>query len=317
MDEMTLVRELRAEVPAPDRRTLEAGRQRLLERAGRRGGGVWRVHVDRRLVVLAAVAAVVATAVVGTQAITDGQQSGPANRPPSYVLQLGDAKVLLQDTADVVARGVTPHPRADQWVYTKEAENNLTDQERPGLRERESWDRYADTSLENGKAGDDHSRREMFQFLADLPNDATEVKKRARTFYPDKDNAETEPQHDFRALSILAMSRPVHPQGLAAVYRAMATVPGVKAAQVTDAAGRDAIALYLPADGRGSLGSEFLIDPRTGLYSGSRSVALKDNQDPDVGPSDHYKKGDVVIDHVILKTALVDEEGDTRPSRNG
>lgn len=72
------------------------------------------------------------------------------------------------------------------------------------------------------------------------------MKKRARAFYPGED--ETTAEHDFRALSMLALSYPADPKGLASVYRAMATIPGIEAVQTQDVLNRPAIGIHLPGE---------------------------------------------------------------------
>uniref|UniRef100_A0AAU2VXE3 CU044_5270 family protein n=1 Tax=Streptomyces sp. NBC_00008 TaxID=2903610 RepID=A0AAU2VXE3_9ACTN len=283
-DEMTLVRALRADAPVPDRRSLAEGRQRLTEAAGRRRG----LRADWRLTAVAATAAVAAAAVLGTQFVGREQGVRSGSRTAT-VVELGIAAPVLRDAAAGVADDPAPTPKAGQWVYTKDLEIRAQEdgpgEERGGRRETERWYRYADPGVENGKAGDDHSPRERFQFLAQLPQDPAQVKKRARAFYPGED--ESVAAHDFRALSILATSYPADPKGLAAVYRAMATVPGLRAVRTRDALDRPVIGIRFPGE-RGLL----LLDAETFRYVGS-------SLDSPVG----------VGAHAVMKAALVDREG--------
>lgn len=304
MDEMTQLRALRADIPQPDRRRLAAGRRELLQ-AARGRGSARRVRTGWRLAAVGSAAAITATALLGGQMLTKHSEPDfvPVARP-AYILQLGSASTVLKDAADAIAKRPAPALRQDQWVYTKDAVASATDQEQPGLRERESWTRYADPTLEKGRAGDDHSPREQYRFLATLPRDLNEVKKKARAFYPG-DGHESRTQHDFRALKALARAYPAPPEGLATVYRALATIPGIKAARATDALKRDAIAIYLPGSGQGDLREEFLIDPQTYIYTGSRWIARADRQDLDANPGDRWRKGDVIIDDSVKDVALV------------
>lgn len=284
-DEMSLLRELRAEAPEPDRAALARGRQRLTETAGRRR----RLRADWRIAAVATAAAVAMGAVISTQ-VLGGDRGAQQGGGPVVVSELGGAAQVLRSAADEVADDPVPVPRAGQWVYSKElvadgegdprpgqpgdaytedvqreltalARDGRTGEKTGGLRVIEHWYRYADPAFENGRSGDDHSPRERFDFLADLPSDPAEVKKRARAFYPGED--ETVAEHDFRALSVLAMSYPADPEGLASVYRAMATVPGIRAVQTQDVLNRPVIGIHLPGE-RDLL----LLDAETSLYAG-------------------------------------------------
>lgn len=285
-DEMTLVRALRADAPTPDRLSLAEGRQRLTEATGRRR----RPRPDWRLTAVATTAAVALATVLGTQLMGGEQGVQPGARTVDMT-ELGSAAPLLRDAAAEVADDPVPRPRVGQWVYTKELEiREQADgpgEERGGPRETEHWYRYADPEFENGKSGDDHSARERFRFLADLPSDPAEVRKLARAFYPSED--EPVARHDFRALSMLAMSWPADPKGLAAVYRAMATVPGVRAVRTQDALGRPVIGIRFP--GRPGL---LLLDAVTFRYAGSGGMYSPVGDGADA----------------VMKTALVGREGE-------
>ncbi|MEV0177247.1 CU044_5270 family protein, partial [Streptomyces sp. NPDC050803] len=257
-------------------------------------------RADWRLAAVGAAAAITVAAVVGTQVVGGGSETQPGSRP-GYTVELGSAKDLLNDAADAIeaGSGVTAHD--GQWIYTKTVETNGTDDERPGPQTRESWTKYADPAFEDGKEGDDHSPREQAEFLKSLPDDPQKVRAKARAFYYATDPSETRTEHEYRALTVLISRAHVYePEGLAKVYRALATIPGVRAANVQDAAGRDAIALYRNTDG--PLSDETLLDPATYLASGYRAVGLKDDTD--------WKKGDVVISSAYLATAVVDKRGE-------
>ncbi|MFI6649453.1 CU044_5270 family protein [Streptomyces sp. NPDC050529] len=284
-DEISLVRELRAEAPVPDRAALAEGRQRLTEAAGRSR----RLRADWRLAAVATAAAVVMGALIGTQFIggEEGTQQGAA---PSTVFQLGSAAQVLRDAAGEVADDPVPAPRVGQWVYTKDLEIRAQEdgpgEEAGGPRETEHWYRYADPEFENWRSGDDHSARERFQLLAALPSDPAQVKERARAFYPG--DGESAARHDFGALSMLAMSYPADPKGLAEVYRAMATVPGLKAVQTQDALNRPVIGIRYPGER-----DLFLLDAQTMRFAGWGSL--------DSPTADGVS--------AVLKTALVDGKG--------
>lgn len=306
MDELTQVRGLRSDAPRPDRGRLAPGRQKLMDVA-QRGGRARRLRTDWRLATVGAVAALTVTALLGSR-LWGGDQVKPGAQPVVTV-QLGDAKDVLEHAADVVAGQHAPTPHAGQWVYELTKEANRTDEETP-VSEHSHWAKYADPTFENGKMGDDYSPRKRYQFLADLPDDPEAVKKKARVFYPSGN--ETQAQHDLRALTILAQSYPAPPKGLAAVYRAMATIPGLKAANTTDLLGRDTIDVYLPQKSAGAypLRHDFLIDSTTYAYVGTRAIAQSDNHDKGGKFGDSWKKGDVIIDLARKQIALVDKNGE-------
>ncbi|KOU55352.1 hypothetical protein ADK57_44985 [Streptomyces sp. MMG1533] len=300
MDEMTAVRELRAEAPAAERAPFLAGRDRLLREATGRTR-VRRLRGDWRLMAAATAALITAVALIGTQVVDRGPDGVQPGARPGYTLELGSAKDLLNDAADAIAAGPAVTARDGQWIYVKTVETNETDDE-PGPQTSEDWWPYADPKMENGKAGDDHSPREEYAFLRSLPDDPAKVRAKARAFFYATDKSETRPLHEYRALvAVLSRAYAYDPAGLAKVYRALATIPGVQAAEVEDAAGRSAYALYL-RDPLSTYRDEVLLDPATYLYSGYRSVAE--------GGNGEWGKGDVELGGARLATAVVDEKGE-------
>lgn len=296
--ETTAVRELRADAPAPQRADLLPGRDRLLAET-RRGSRARRLRSDWRLAAIGAAAAITAAALIVPQA-TDGRGETAPGARPGYTIELGSAKDWLDDAADTVAAGPAVTARDGQWIYTETVETNVTDDEHPGPQTDERWTRYADPATEDGRAGDDHSPREQYAFLQSLPDDPRQVRARARAFFHATDASETRTEHEYRALIALLSRAYVHdPVDLAKVYRALATVPGVRAADVQDAAGRDAIALYLHQEGpgpRSGLRQETLLDPVTRLYSGYR----------------YLEGGEVIITGARLTTRVVDGDDERR-----
>lgn len=347
------VRAFRAEAPVPDRARLAVGRQRLLEAASRRGG-LSLLRRDWRLAAVGTAAAVTVAALAATQLPLYGDDEGKA--PTASELRTGarDASELLRRAADTVAARTTPKPTDDQWVYTRTVygdgavgagapvlrgprmagadgtdersvpldrkgrvpagEDAGTDGER---QDTESWYRYADPEFENGKEGDDHSPRERFRFLAELPADPEEALAAVRQFYPLDDGgpaggkAESTDWHSFSAASVVLRSSPMHYQGLARLYRALATLDGVKVVDgtVKDAAGRRALALYFDTGEPDRVRKEVLLDPETYTYLGGRSVVVRDHTEEFRDQKIERKAGDVLFDTAVVATALVDEEG--------
>ena len=115
MNDLDLVRDLRADVPSPTRERLAPGRARLLASISRPS----RPRYARRAV-LPVTAAAAASAVA--VAVASGALSGPATRsaavkPPAIRLTL--TAQLLSTAAATVAKHPAVRPGPHQWFYTK------------------------------------------------------------------------------------------------------------------------------------------------------------------------------------------------------
>lgn len=80
MDEMTRLRELRADAPVPHRAALAPGRKRLTDSIEGGSRRTFRLRADWRIASLGAVVAITAAALFVTQIVdtSDPRQSGPA-----------------------------------------------------------------------------------------------------------------------------------------------------------------------------------------------------------------------------------------------
>lgn len=191
----------------------------------------------------------------------------------------------------------------------------------PGPHEVEEWTEFGNPAAGKETDDDDYSPREIFGRLADLPDDQGQVLAEALRFYPaSADIKETPEDHAFRALGLMFTEQPiVQPEGLAKVYRAMAEIPGVKASRVTDTLGRELVAV-----GRRDSSSPdadirmYLLDPTTGRPAGQRWTAARDGGLV-TGPGGDgksiaakgqatWKKGDVVMEDLVLEAELVDKD---------
>ncbi|GAA3827152.1 CU044_5270 family protein [Streptomyces phyllanthi] len=317
MDEMTQVRDFRADAPTPDRARLAQGRARLTEAAAG-GGRARRLRADWRLAAAGAVAAVTAAAllVVG---VVGGDGSPGTVRPGASQTALGSAGEVLERAADTVeGYDPVPVPGAGQWIYEKTVQQSSGgwpggSQEPPQTDE--GWTRYADPRFENWREGDDHSPRERFRFLQQLPDEPGALLKKAREFYPSGDGSkEPVAQHDFRALSVLLDTYPMPPEGLAKLYRALATVPGVKVRDrlVEDASGRRVIAVYVDGGAKATSRTELLIDARTYEPVGQRWIVVRDHEEkfPEDTPPRPWKAGEIVHQSARVEAAVVDAKGD-------
>lgn len=329
MDEMTQVRELRAQAPAPDRGRLAAGRTRLTEaaRAGGRHQVLWR---RREFVIVAVVAAVTAVAVTVT-VLLSGTAPGsrkvePASTPDVSLQGLSAAQLLERAAKLVEKEPDSAVPRADQWIYTLQ----MSESPDPGMVkmlgksavEQPSWIRYdgsamasrnpvpkgqksklsiTEMHLENGGEGDDRSPRELYRVLDALPAGAQQT----LTFLREKNaiadgQGATQAKSDYSEISVLLSADVMPSKGLASLYRALATLPGGTVADhlVKDASGRRVIALSYarednPKSGE-SAADQWLIDPQTYRIVGMRMLL----------------DGKVVGGNSIAARAVVDKAGE-------
>jgi hypothetical protein len=115
----------------------------------------------------------------------------------------------------------------------------------------------------------------------------------------------------FEILASLLNDNLVPPRQEAAVYRAMAKIPGVTLDRKTvDVAGRPALAVSRVIEG--FLRQEVLLDRTTYAYLGERSVVTKDHTGTG-GTGDHgtwtVEKGTIDVFSVRLAAAFVDQPG--------
>ncbi|MEO3846820.1 CU044_5270 family protein [Streptomyces sp. B8F3] len=330
MDEMSKLREWRADAPAPGRERLAPGRRRLLDAAGARRRRRMPAPGDWRVVSGAVAAGVTAVALLATS--LGGTGGGEGARAAAGDAQMrtatptapGKASELLQKAAVVVAADPVPQPEEGDWVYVREVSIGFTDPAGESPATTEDWHAYADPEFENWNEGDDHSPREGFEYLAALPEDTDAVLQKARWFYPESgERPDSEnpgagrsdadlADWNFGSLSLLAGTVPTHPVGQSRVYEAMATIPGLRVADTTvkDAAGRPALAFSVDPDPDDMpVRDEMLIDPEKYTYLGTRSVATDDLGLSGAGDGQEWKKGDVVTSTAVVSTALVDDDG--------
>lgn len=347
MDETALVSELRADAPLPDRARLAPGRQRLLD-ATAAGGRARRLRSDWRTAVIGAVAATAAAAVTATL-LVGGSDAGTETSLLSGGAPAGSAKEVLLNAAAMVEDDPVPTPDTGQWIYVREVYYDLVPEKRParpvdgsdlnyhplgdkrylvpkanglGRTEAEEWIPYAGPAAESGKDDRTYSAREIFRFLAGLPDDRQGVLDAVRAFYPagPPGNPETPDEHAFRALGLLAVRQPVlHPQGLAKVYRALAEIPGIEASRVDDILGRETVAISRAEPG-GPPGHirAYLLNPSTGLPLGQRWTADADGTyldgkysgrtPPGDRPATTWRKGDVLTERLTVEGELVGKD---------
>ncbi|WP_327369324.1 CU044_5270 family protein [Streptomyces sp. NBC_01217] len=322
MDEMTQLRELRADAPVPDRSALAPGRLRLTEAAasGRRAR---RLRADWRIASIGAAAAITVAAVLGTQIVDAAApaRSGPASSAGD--LRLDSAAEVLNRAADALEeREAAPEPRDDQWIYTRTvmAQPETSGRVRFSY-EPDSWVPYDNSAAaQNGKDDDYRTSRQIYRAADELPDDPAQLLDKVRSFYPTGHTEESPPegraQQSFRAMGLMVEAYPIAPDALARIYRALATVPGIHVTDhlVKDAAGREAIAITRKEDGRHEQ-REILLDPQDFGYAGMRFVVTKDyTYRIPAGrtkiPAQEFRAGQIVMSEARVEAAVVDAKGD-------
>ncbi|MGW4360505.1 CU044_5270 family protein [Streptomyces californicus] len=328
MDEMTELRELRADAPVPDRAALAPGRKRLTDAIGGGGRRSYRLRTDWRIASLGAVAAVTAGALLFTQVL-----DAPAPRPSAPATVTGDLDLTspaaaLGRAADFLDRQeAPPEPRSDQWIYLRE-ENpeqeegwaevpaEVREQMDMGGYSPDSWVPYDDKAAENDASDTDYrTARESYRIAAGLPEDPRALLAKLREVFPSGDGEygerEDEAEHSFRALYVLLQSYPLPPAAMARIYRAMATVEGVGVTDhlIRDASGRQVIAVTRAYDR--NTRREILIDPVDYGYAGERDVVTRTHEAP--GPEgltpQVLKRGDILMNVARTRAAVVDAKG--------
>jgi hypothetical protein len=272
VDDLTILGEMRADAPYPDSVRLGRIRRRMMRRRRR--------FVVMPSVLVAAVAVVVAVVWMA--------QAPPAVRPlPSGETILLNSKTALEKAAEAVEkRPAAPEPRADQWQYTKILNVQPADGRVMTL---ESWLRY-DGKQSAGRdpqgnfrvqnvppdpGDDDLSPQRYREKLLRLPTDSDQLLAHVQgdqhwVDHPQEEGVSMPPVEDpdtraYRILSLYLKQQAVMPPQLeAAIFRAMAKIPGVKVEQgVKDATGRTGLGLSRSTTGEEGQRRYLILDPRT------------------------------------------------------
>ncbi|MFF2410140.1 CU044_5270 family protein [Streptomyces sp. NPDC058092] len=328
MDEMTRLRELRADAPVPDRSALAPGRLRLT-RAVASGRRARRLRADWRIASVGAAAAITVAAVLGTQLVDAAapDRSGPA--ATTGTLRLDSPAEVLNRAADAMEKQeAAPEPRDDQWIYTRtvmaQSPQKMmvrSPQKGPAVGrityDPDNWVPYDNSAAaKNGKDDDYRTSRQVYRAANELPDDPARLLAKVRSFYPTGNTAENPPeaeaQHSFRAMGLMVEAYPIAPAALARIYRALATVPGVHVTDhlVKDAAGRESIAITRKEDGSHEQ-REILLDPHDFSYAGMRFVVTEDYEYKSSAgkvqfPTEKFKAGQIKISQARVKAAVVD-----------
>ncbi|MET8142221.1 CU044_5270 family protein [Sphaerisporangium sp. NPDC005288] len=316
MDDLKILGEMRAEAPTPDADRLGGVRRRVI-RDGRR-------FALMPSLLIAAVAAVLVVAIAVPMSRSTPEVPGT---PPVRTVLLNSETVLEKAAKTVEKRTLAPEPRADQWVYTKSLDRQPADGE---TTVREGWTRYDGKQTAGwdfkGKFkvsdvppdpdDDDLSPQQYREKLLKLPTDPDKLLRHVKgdrhwVDYP-KEEAQSKVVEDpnsraYRILSLYLGQQAVMPPKLeAAIFRAMAKIPGVAIEQgVRDATGRTGLGLFRRTEGEETTRRYLILDPRTYRAMADQTIWLRDEL---INGEVAFRKGAVFAD-VELASGIVDKPG--------
>ncbi|MCO5971995.1 CU044_5270 family protein [Actinoallomurus soli] len=269
MEEIEIVKQMFAE-PRPEPSVIAAGRERVARgtrRRTRRAAPFWAAGVA-----LGAAAATVAVVTVGS-----GGSGDPAARPS---IRLSAAQEVLSQAARSAEREPALTPRPGQWVYYRFA--GYDPKRKDPVYRGEGWQRLdgrQDASRIGGRivvSGPTTSEPPLstplgaWRRLAGLPTEPRKMLAALRD-QPDlaPDGAASADERAFAGAAELLWDSPLGapPKVQSALYRALATLPGVRVDRAPDAVGEPAVGLSLPHT------EEILFDPRTYRYLGGRTLS--------------------------------------------
>ncbi|WP_432152722.1 CU044_5270 family protein [Streptomyces sp. bgisy029] len=264
--------------------------------------------------------------VAGYTAQSGGEGPGRAGGGTSSASErAGDAQpvaLVLNRISDAAAKSDAVSVRDDQFLYSrsKMQHGDFTTGKlvTTPLEEVESWSSQkpgpqmklglvrqgGSTSTVNAHLGDTEGTapgigRPTYRWMATLPTDPRELLAHITALTPEREGQE----HDQAVFDeIGGMLGGVAPPGTAAaLYKAAALIPGVvEAPDAVDAIGRKGIGIAR-VDAQYSWRSEWIFDPETLAYLGSRSFLAADTE---MG-----KKGELLGADALIESAVVDEEG--------
>ena len=328
MDELDLVRELRADLGVPTHEQLAAGRERLRAALGSPGPR----RLGRRSSRVRYLGGALAAGVAGIAVVLalEGHTPGATRAPVgSSEAQVRLAAQVLRAAADSVASQPATRPAPGQWIYSAFVTHSIGQ----ATQSDEGWTRFDGRQtayVQDGQlvvhtspvppSGSSYPLG-AYDALASLPSGSAALLTavdRAIAASPGSvappagspiARHQTRPQLEFQFLTQLlwqsAQAAPARAE--AAVFRALATIPGVSAqGGLTDAVGRPAIGLSDVGDE-----DQLLLDPRTYKVIGLRT--LSDGHWPvsvmSKGPGPTYPRGTVIESDAWVKIALVSRPG--------
>jgi hypothetical protein len=304
MNDLDLVRELRADIPVPTQQRLASGRGRLLASIARPP----RPRHFRRPVVMLAASAAAAAAVTAAMAVSRGPSA-----PATQAMTVADLATLAATAAEK-----QPSVRPGQWVYRDTTANNPpSDHTDPHFYTFELWSTADDSKSAWAYQGKfyhhitpvDWRPRVPYSSIGSLPASPRALIDRLSRisgalywpwFYT------TRPTHDttaFVVIGTMLQSYVMPPRFTAELYRALGDIPGVtvdrNAVTVADQRG---IGFRLsfqfrPGFGTGSRAGEIIVSRRTYTYLGQYYA---------VPPLTHEGRG---LGEALLRQAFVSGPG--------
>lgn len=331
MNELELLRELRADLPGPSPSRLAAGRERLLASIAQAPTGHPalrrpRLHAPRlRLTIPAAAALAVGLWLVLT----------PGARQARPMVRVSLADQVLRSAAIRAAARPAVKPRPNQWIYTRLVSYSSG----AGRSTSVSWLRFdgrAEAYYQGGqlivhrtpgvaeRGGSalkrflaDATTATAYQALAALPARPQQLLRAVVRQVPAASIAgsgwdpargrATRAQLEFGFLADLLWNaaQAAPPQAQARAFHALAAIPGVRARQgVRDALGRPAIAVSI-----GGIDQQLLLDPTTFTVTGQRTLSNGAWPAPAKSGRAAVPKGKVVQSLAWAAITLVDRPG--------
>ncbi|MER6813901.1 CU044_5270 family protein [Spirillospora sp. NPDC000708] len=330
MNDLEELGAFRAQVPEPGPERLAPGRDRLVREARSRRRVLvpaWRAGLAAG-VAAAAAAAVAAVALDGT----DSASPPVAARPVS-------ATRILERAAETVAGRPDRRPAPHQWVYTRTYQAGMEGAP-SAMRHLESWVRFDGRETARYDAGpgrkprlvvsrtvrdgdaEERSPAQWYDYLRALPDDPAallaKIDQRAASYnaenggrlYTGEDGRD---QWVFGRLADFLGQGPSTPDSRrAAVFRALARIPGVQVKEGTrDALGRPGTTVS--RTGRDGERLEFVLALGTYDYLGRRIVQAEEQRLPKLpgkrGGPEIIRAGTVMNEQAVEVSAIVDGAG--------
>ena len=291
MNDLDLVRTLRADVPPPAPARLAAGRSRILAAAAARRRRYWRLALPVGAVTAAAAVAVVAV-LGGTATPSHLRPTATPSRPrPAATGRVSLAAQVLTVAARTVTAEPSTRPGDRQWIYSRFVQT----QTGTATQSDENWIRfdgreqayYLNGQLivheSSGSGGPLSSYRELAALpaapsaiLADARRVVGTTQRQWENWSSGSAVAELAPrtageaEFDYLAQLLWDAYAAAPPAALAHVYQAMADIPGVTVTRgLTNAVGRAGIGV----SANGGV-SWLLLDPQTYQVIGLGEKAL-------------------------------------------
>lgn len=328
MNDLDLVRELRADVPSPSPARVAAGRDRLLTSAVAPAPRVRRprrVFIPIGAIALGAAAAVAVTVVSGGTHPSSPASVAGTSSPAVTSPRMSLAAQVLTVAANRVGSESAARPSAGQWVYTKLAETYTG----AATESTESWRNFDGTksaSLQDGKpvirnapTKAYNTSLDAYNALAALPSSVAAIRATADHILGTKSAGwlnwaqgnlvavaapknQGEAEFDYLAEMLWVAYAAAPAEAEAHVFEAMAAIPGVTAdTHATTIAGQPAIGVS--ANGGESV---LFLDPQTYRVIGLKAKTTPFMKSTKSGPPMTYG----TLSMAYEKVALVNQPGD-------